>query len=216
MNLGEINDLEYFLKKLYKTLKLPKSRWEEGVNYSAGKMNEIQREEVKFSNFITRIRSRFEKVFFDILFVQLKLKGIENKYIRQENFTIKWVENNLFKEYKDRESASDKLDIYQKVSDDIVSKEKPDGRFAKEFVMKNFMRMTSDEFDENEEMIRKELAEKQIEEPEAPAPEADASAEETPPEEKGAEAPPAEEKPPEGGEAPAPEETPDFTGGEGK
>ncbi len=215
MNLGEINDLEYFLKKLYKTLKLPKSRWEEGVNYSAGKMNEIQREEVKFSNFITRIRSRFEKVFFDILFLQLKLKGIEGKYIRQENFTIKWVENNLFKEYKDRESASDKLDIYQKVSDDIVSKEKPDGRFSKEFVMKNFMKMTSDEFEQNETMIRKELAEKQIEEPEAPEPEAEASAEETPPEEKGAEAPPAEEKPPEGEEK-SPEETPDFTGGEGK
>lgn len=211
MNLGEINDLEYFLKKLYKTLKLPKSRWEENVNYSAGKMGEIQREEVKFSNFITRIRSRFEKIFFDILFLQLKMKGIDNKYIRQDNFTIKWVENNLFKEYKEREAATDMLDIYGKVSDDIVSKEKPDGRFAKEFVFKTFMKMTSDQYDENEAMIKKQLAQEQLESPEAPAPEPEEGEEKSPEAEAGAETPSAEEKPPEA-EAGA-EEAPDFTSG---
>jgi len=210
MNLGEINDLEYFMKKLYKTLKLPKSRWEENVNYSAGKMGEIQREEVKFSNFITRIRTRFEKVFFDILFLQLKLKGIQRKYLRQENFVIKWVENNLFKEYKNREASNDKLDIYQKISDDIVSKEKPDGRFAKEFVMKNFMGMTNDEYDLNVELIKKEVAEEEIEKPEPEAPpEGEAEAPEAEvPLEGGEEAPEAEAPP----EEPVAEEEIDFTG----
>jgi hypothetical protein len=184
MNLGEINDVEYFLKKLYKTLKLPKSRWEENVNYSAGKMGEIQREEVKFSNFINRLRSRFEKIFFDILFLQLNLKGIDKKYIKQENFNVRWVENNLFKEYKERESSSEMIDIWSKINEDVISKDRPDAAFSKEFIMKNFMKMTNEQFDKNEELKKKELADGELEEIEDTKEETKAAekpVEETPP-----------------------------------
>ncbi|HON83947.1 MAG TPA: portal protein, partial [Caldisericia bacterium] len=105
MNLGELEDVNYFLKKLYKILKLPRSRWDDsaGVNYSSGKSGDILREELKFTRFVERLQKRFSYIIMSSFMTLLKIKGIDEKYIDEGMFNIKFNSSNLFKEYKEME-----------------------------------------------------------------------------------------------------------------
>ena len=75
-NLGEITDIEYFKKKLYKSLNVPISRIEGDGGFNLGRSSEILRDEVKFSKFVGRLRKRFSGMFNDMLKTQLLLKNV--------------------------------------------------------------------------------------------------------------------------------------------
>ena len=75
-NLGELEDVQYFRRKLYESLNVPVSRLEQETQFNVGRASEITRDEIKFSKFITRLRSRFSELFMILLEKQLLLKGI--------------------------------------------------------------------------------------------------------------------------------------------
>ena len=75
-NLGEITDIEYFKKKLYRSLNVPPSRMDGEGGFNLGRSSEILRDEVKFSKFVARLRKRFSTLFNDLLKTQCLLKNI--------------------------------------------------------------------------------------------------------------------------------------------
>ena len=75
-NLGEIDDITYFQRKLYRSLNVPISRMESEGGFSLGRSTEITRDELKFTKFVQRIRKKFSPLFTDVLKTQLLLKGI--------------------------------------------------------------------------------------------------------------------------------------------
>lgn len=161
MNLGELEDVNYFLRKLYKTLKMPRSRWEDpGSVFGAGKIGEITREEIKFARFIERLQSRFKKMIIDVFFQQLKFKDIEKKYISSEYFDIGFTASNLFKEYKELELLETKFGIWDTVSQHIYSEDNTAGSFSREYALRNFFGMTEEQYDQNLKLVKIEAGRK--------------------------------------------------------
>lgn len=115
-NLGEMTDVEYFQKVLFKSLNVPVSRLEAETGFTIGRATEISRDEVKFAKFIARLRTRFNHVFLKALEKQLVLKGI----ITQEdwkNFSpsikFEYAKDNYFSELKEIEIMNDKITAFQ-------------------------------------------------------------------------------------------------------
>ena len=143
-NLGEMDDVLYFQKKLYKALNVPISRLEAEVNFNIGRSTEISRDELKFQKFINRIRNKFAVLFDNLLEVQLVLRGIMTKaeweQIRND-ITYNFVNDNHFEELKEAEIMAERLRILGEV-DPLVGK-----YFSLSWVRKNVLRMTEEEID---------------------------------------------------------------------
>jgi hypothetical protein len=171
INLGEIDDVNYFLRKMYKTLQIPRSRWEDTLNTVATNMapGELTREEVKFSRFIGRLRDRFKKIFIDLLVTQLRLSNqIDSKYTRESIFDIEFCEENVFAEQKRLMNLKSKFDVFASYSADIVGPDNPNGKFSKRYAMTKFFGWTEEEYQLNEEWIKEENASNQESNPEQP------------------------------------------------
>ena len=168
-NLGQIDDIIYFQKRLYRSLNVPMSRLEQETQFSLGKTNEITREELKFQKFIDRLRSRFDNLFYNILKKQLILKGViteEDWNNWKENIDIEYVRDSHFTELKEAELLRERiqtLDMMQSYVGEF---------FSKEFVMKNVLFMDDDQMKEMKDQISDEQASGEIdndeEEQEAP------------------------------------------------
>ena len=150
-NLGEIEDIIYFKKKLYKALGVPVSRLEPEGSFSLGRATEISRDEVKFGKFINRLRYRFTNLFDDLLGKQLQLKGIVSKddweiikTLVQYNFR----QDSHFSELKHTEIMRERLEIAQTM-DEYVGK-----YYSKTWLRKNVLNQTEEEI----RMIDKEMA----------------------------------------------------------
>jgi hypothetical protein len=117
-NLGEMTDVEYFQKVMYKSLNVPVSRIEPDYSFNMGRATEISRDEVKFSKFIDRLRVRFNHVFLKALEKQLVLKQVitqdEWKDISSEIKFI-YAKDNYFSELKEIEIMNDKINAYQQL-----------------------------------------------------------------------------------------------------
>lgn len=143
-NLGEMDDVLYFQKKLYKALNVPISRLEAEVNFNIGRSTEISRDELKFQKFINRIRNKFAVLFDNLLEVQLVLRGIMTKAEWEQirnNITYNFVNDNHFEELKEGEIMAERLRILGEV-DPLVGK-----YFSLSWVRKNVLRMTEEEID---------------------------------------------------------------------
>lgn len=209
-NLGELEDVKYFLRKLYKTLKLPKSRWEETTTVSYGKSGEITREEIHFARFIERLQNKFKYFILEPFITLLRLRGIDPRYLKSEYFNLQFTQSNLFKEYKEMEVLDARLAILNQFSSFMYNPtESPAGLFAPEFVLKKYFRMSDADVIANEAAKAKLLAASGGEAGAVP-PEGETGPETTPPPE---EKPEIELPPPPEEEATPPEETPP-TGGE--
>ena len=149
-NLGEIDDIIYFQRKLYRSLNVPISRLEAEQNFSLGRTTEITRDELKFSKFVQRIRKKFTPLFNDILKTQLVLKGVINieewKDIK-EHIQYDFMKDGHFAELKEAELLREKLDQLGQVESYIGT------FFSKEWVYKNVLKMTDHEVEE----MRKEM-----------------------------------------------------------
>lgn len=111
-NLGQMEDIFYFQKKLYRALNVPTSRMEAEVSYTLGRASEINRDEVKFHKFVRRLRAKFNEFLYDMLKTQLVLKKIVNleefEQIK-DDLILRYNESNYFTELKDNELLRERL-----------------------------------------------------------------------------------------------------------
>jgi hypothetical protein len=153
-NLGEIDDITYFQKKLYKSLNVPISRMDSEAGFSLGRASEITRDELKFSKFVQRIRKKFVPLFTDILKTQLLLKGViapEDWDNMQEHIQYDFLQDGHFAELKDAELLNDRIQTLDSIQSYIGT------FFSKEYVLKKVLRMNDAEIAEMNDQIKKEL-----------------------------------------------------------
>jgi hypothetical protein len=152
-NLGQIDDIIYFQKKLYKSLNVPVNRLEQESQFSLGRSSEITRDEVKFKKFIDRLRKRFSDLFMQLLKTQLLLKGIitrEDWKVWKEKIAFDYIEDNYFSELKQSEMLKERFDMLSNL-DQYVGK-----YISNEWIRKNVLRQTDDEIEEIQKQIDQE------------------------------------------------------------
>ena len=143
-NLGQIDDIIYFQKKLYKALNVPMNRLEQEAQFSLGRATEISRDEVKFKKFIDRIRKRFSDIFMQVLKTQLLLKGVitkEDWKNWKEYIAFNYIEDNYFSELKESEIIRERFEMLATL-DEYVGK-----YVSHEWVRKNILRQDDDEIE---------------------------------------------------------------------
>ena len=152
-NLGEIDDIVYFQKKLYRSLNIPVSRLESDSGFSLGRGAEITRDEVKFTKFVQKLRNKFNTLFNDILKTQLILKGViaeEDWQGIKENLSYSYMKDGHYAEMRDMDVLRERLDILNSMEPYIGD------WFSKEYVQKHVFRMTQDEIDDMEKQMHGE------------------------------------------------------------
>ncbi len=143
-NLGQIEDILYFQKKLYRSLNVPMNRLEQEQQFSLGRATEISRDELKFQKYIDRLRTRFGYLFLGILKTQLTLKGVitEDDWSKMRNhIVIDFARDNHFTELKDSELLRERIQTLDAMRDYIGE------YFSKEWVQKNVLHFTDDDID---------------------------------------------------------------------
>ena len=144
-NLGELEDVKYFQKKLYGALSVPVSRLEPNQAFSLGRTTEITRDELKFSKFVARLRNKFSDTFNQALRVQCVLKGIctaEEFDDFKQYIHYNFIQDNNFEELKDAELMTNRLTLLSSV--DAYT-----GRyFSQSWIQRNVLRLTDDEIKE--------------------------------------------------------------------
>ena len=155
-NLGEIDDVKYFQRKVYQALNVPVSRLEQEQAYSLGRATEINREEIKFQKFINRLRQRFSKLFLHILRQQLILKGVITDSDWKEQFhnrvRVEFYKDNHYTELKDAEVLTQRLQLVDQAAQYV-------GEYlSKDWVMTNVFRFTKEEALAMQTQMEKEIA----------------------------------------------------------
>jgi hypothetical protein len=155
MNLGELEDVKYFEKKLYKALGVPISRLEQSQGFSLGRSTEITRDELKFTKFVNRLRNKFSTLFDELLKLQLVLKKIctEEEWKEfKENIWYDFKKDNNFTELKEAELLQNRITTLQLVDPYV-------GRYySMAWVRKNVLQMDDDEIEEIMQQIEEEKA----------------------------------------------------------
>ena len=143
-NLSEIEDIEYFKKKLYRALNVPISRMESDNGFNMGRSSEISRDELKFNKFTNRLQKKFARVFTDILKTQLVLRGVVTgeEFDKFKDFILyDFATDNHFTELKEIELMRERFDTLSQASE-YVGK-----YFSHEYVRKYILRQTEDEIE---------------------------------------------------------------------
>jgi hypothetical protein len=162
-NLGEMDDIVYFQKKLYKSLNVPVSRLEPEMGFQIGRASEISRDEIKFSRFIFRLRNRFTQFFDGIMEKQLLLKGIvtaEEWSIIKNNIRYDFRKDNHFEEMKEMEILRERLSTLRDI-DSINGA--IGGYFSKLWIRKNVLMQTDEDIKDMDKEIKAEPKEEQDE-----------------------------------------------------
>ncbi len=154
-NLGEITDINYFQKKLYRSLGVPESRIAgSGDGFNLGRSSEILRDELKFSKFVGRLRKRFANLFNDILKTQLILKNIitpEDWEKMSDHIQYDFLYDNHFAELKEAELMSNRLGLMATIEPYLGK------YFSTEYVRKKILRQTDSEIIEIDGQINDEI-----------------------------------------------------------
>ena len=155
-NLGEMDDVDYFRRKLYKSLNVPVTRMEADNQFNLGRASEITRDEIKFNKFIHRLRNRFTHLFDGLLEIQLVLKGVltRSEWEQMRN-TIHYdfTEDNYFSELKNTEIMTERLRLAGEV-DQLVGK-----YYSMKWVRENILRMSEDDIKQVDQEIDAERQE---------------------------------------------------------
>ena len=164
-NLGEITDIEYFKKKLFKSLNVPISRIEGDGGFNMGRSSEILRDELKFSKFVGRLRKRFANLFNDMLRTQLLLKNVitpEDWETMSEHIQYDFLYDNHFAELKETELFNERMAA-------ATSAEPYVGRYySQDYVRRKLLRQTDEEIIEQDKLMKKEIEDGVIPDPMAP------------------------------------------------
>jgi hypothetical protein len=154
-NLGELEDVKYFQKKLLQSLNVPYSRLEaqEGGMAGLGRSQEVTRDELKFAKFVIRLRNKFAQLFDDALKIQLVLKGIctrEEWDEFKEDIYYDFRKDNNFAELREAELLQNRLQMVGMV-DPFVGR-----YFSNQYVMNKILMMTDEEIENMQEQMKEE------------------------------------------------------------
>ena len=144
-NLGEMEDVNYFKNKLYEALNVPTTRLQADGAFNLGRASEITRDELKFSRFVNRLRTRFSEIFHVLLERQLLLKGVitlQEWKDMQDQIRYDFMEDNHFAELKDSEILENRLRLLADV-DQYTGK-----YFSVAWIQKNVLRQTEEEIEQ--------------------------------------------------------------------
>ena len=164
-NLGEITDIEYFKKKLYRSLNVPPSRMDGEGGFNLGRSSEILRDELKFTKFVGRLRKRFANMFNDMLRTQLLLKNIitpEDWEVMSEHIQYDFLYDNHFSELKEAELLNERLTLAQ-TAEPYIGK-----YYSQDYVRRKILRQTDIEILEQDKIIEDEIKKGVIPDPNAP------------------------------------------------
>ncbi len=152
-NLGEIADVTYFQKKLYKALNVPITRLDSDTGFSIGRATEITRDELKFTKFIARMRNRFSQLFFDLLRTELILTGVcsadEWEEIK-EFINFDFLSDSYFSELKESEVLRDRLSLLREI------KEYEGTYYSRAYIRTKVLKQTEDEIEDIDKEIEEE------------------------------------------------------------
>ena len=159
-NLGQIDDIIYFQKRVYRALNVPINRLEQEQQFSLGRSTEISRDEVKFQKFIDRLRNKFASLFIDILKKQLILKKIITEAdwdTWKEDIKIEYSRDNYFSELKESELLKERIQTLDMIQPHVGE------YFTKDWVMKNILKLSEEDTkeldqevdDENDDEVEK-------------------------------------------------------------
>lgn len=141
-NLAQMEDVEYFRRKLYRALGLPPSRIDQGQGFNLGRASEITRDELRFNKFIHRLQIQFDYLFDQLLEKQLRLKNIMTEsewYEIKDQLRYTWQQDSYFEESKMNEIMTTRLNLVSQIDPYV-------GRyFSEQFVRRNILRLTDDE-----------------------------------------------------------------------
>ena len=163
-NLGELTDIEYFQKKLYRALGVPESRIASDGGFNLGRSSEILRDELKFAKFVGRLRKRFSNLFNNLLKTQLILKNIitpEDWDSLSDHIQYDFLYDNQFAELKESELMNERLGTLATIEPYIGK------YFSNHYVSTKVLRQTDQEIEEQDELIKKEIADGTIPDPNA-------------------------------------------------
>jgi len=153
-NLGEITDINYFQKKLYRSLNVPETRIGGEGGFTLGRSSEILRDEIKFSKFVGRMRKRFSHMFQDLLRTQLILKNIvtpEDWELMSDHIQYDFLYDNHFAELKEAELTTERINLAS-LAEPYVGK-----YYSNDYVRRKILRQTDQEIIEQDELIEKEI-----------------------------------------------------------
>ena len=153
-NLGEITDIEYFKKKLYRSLNVPPSRMDGEGGFNLGRSSEILRDELKFTKFVGRLRKRFSGMFNDMLRTQLLLKNVitpEDWEVMSEHIQYDFLYDNHFSELKEAELMNERLSLAA-TAEPYVGK-----YYSQDYVRRKILRQTDIEILEQDKLIEDEI-----------------------------------------------------------
>jgi hypothetical protein len=157
-NLGQMDDVIYFQKKLYKALNVPVSRLDPELQFNFGRATEITRDEVKFSKFTNRLRNKFATLFTKILERQLILKGIitiEEWDDLKDSIRYKFAQDNYYAELKETEILRDRITMLRDI-DDYAGK-----YYSHEWIRRNVLKQSDEEIEELDKQIEDEKDDEQ-------------------------------------------------------
>jgi len=163
-NLGEITDIDYFQRKLYRALAVPESRISGQGGFNLGRSSEILRDEVKFSKFVGRLRKRFSNLFLDILKTQLILKNIttpKDWEIMADHIQFDYLYDNQFAELKEAELLNERLATLATIEPYIGK------YFSVQYVRSKILRQSDSEMLDIDNQIKKEIKKGIIPDPNA-------------------------------------------------
>ena len=152
-NLGEIDDIQYFKKKLFQSLNVPISRLEAEAGFSLGRSTEITRDELKFTKFVQRLRKKFTPLFTDILKTQLILKGVvtvEDWQKIHQHIQYDFLQDGHFAELKKAELMEDRINALGSIESYIGT------FFSKEWVQKNVLNLNDGQIEDMQKQMNKE------------------------------------------------------------
>ena len=162
-NLGELSDIEYFQKKLYRSLGVPESRIAgSGDGFNLGRSSEILRDEIKFTKFVGRMRKRFSRLFLDMLKTQCILKNIvtpEDWEVLSDHIQFDYVYDNHFAELKETELINERLGVVAAV-DPYIGK-----YFSLDYVRRHILKQKDEELELINKQMKQEIADGLVADP---------------------------------------------------
>ena len=161
-NLGELSDIEYFQKKLYRSLGVPESRIAADGGFNLGRSSEILRDELKFAKFVGRMRKRFANLFNDMLKTQLILKNIiapSDWEILSDHIQYDFLYDNQFAELKESELMNERLGTLASIEPYIGK------YYSVDYVRRKILRQTDQEIIDIDNQIEEEISDGIIPDP---------------------------------------------------
>ena len=154
-NLGEMEDIEYFKKKLYRSLNVPISRLEPEAGFTLGRASEISRDELKFNKFIRRLRLRFATLFDNCLEKQVVLKGImsQEEWLQvKQHIKYDYIEDNHFAELKNSEIVRERLQTLNDIENSVGV------YYSKAWIKRNILKLNDQEIEDMQKEMDSEKA----------------------------------------------------------